>query len=120
MLQRLQQEVMGLSKREKQRENLDNKGRSGREAFRGGRPEEDGIILGCDRTMEEERWKGGWETSDAWSEPDRSVSLQRLGLPRHLLFVASREESTTEVEEPWEDDSDDDEEEEEWKKCKVS
>jgi len=39
------------------------------------------------------------ETSDAWSGPDTTVSLQRLGLPRHLLVPGSREESTTEVEE---------------------
>ena len=27
----------------------------------------------------------GWETSDTWSEPDTTISLQRLGLPRYLL-----------------------------------
>merc|ERR1719481_2076065 len=40
----------------------------------------------------------GTESCDTWSEPDTTVSLLRLGLPRYLLEPQSREETDTERE----------------------
>jgi len=53
------------------------------------------------------------ETSDAWSGPDTTVSLQRLGLPRHLLVPGSREESTTEMDDEEQEETEREEEEDE-------